>query len=89
MRATCSHCTSNCTAYSEEEAVLPSVEVFEGEYADKPIFIAEFFFLPQIGEYIARDAGGYFKHYNVVEVWHRQDAIDSFFRPCIRVILDD
>ena len=66
-----------------------SVEVFEGEESAEPIFIAEFSCLPQIGEYIAREAGGYFQHYNVVEVWYRQDAKGSIFRPCIRVILDD
>lgn len=65
------------------------VEVFEGEDATQPLFVAEFTFLPRVGEYLARDAGGFFQHYNIVEVWHRQDSTNETFRACVRVTLDD
>lgn len=68
---------------------MPLVEVFEGNEATQPLFVAEFGFLPRLGEYLARDAGGFFQHYNVVEVWHRQDTENGAFRACVRVTLDD
>jgi hypothetical protein len=62
------------------------VEVFE---ADEILFVAEFDFLPRVGEYVAREAEGYFQHYDVLEVWHRLDGDAGTYRACIRVELDD
>ena len=64
------------------------VEVFEREDATQPLFVAEFDFLPRVGEHLARDAGGFFQYYNIVEVWHREDT-NGTFRACARVTLDD
>ena len=69
---------------------MPLVEVMDDRDAVEPLFTAEFDFLPRIGDYLARDAPpGYFVHYNVVEVWHRQDEVSGPFRACIRVELTD
>jgi hypothetical protein len=65
------------------------IEVYEGEHADSLLFEAEFDFLPRIGEYLARDAGDYFKHYKIVEIWHRQDVENGKFRASMQVMLDD
>ena len=67
---------------------MPQVEVFEGE-ADAPMFAAEFGFLPRPGEYLSKETDGYFKYYNVVEVWHREESGTGRFTPCVRVQLDD
>ncbi len=65
---------------------MPLVEAFDHEDAPKPLFQAEFEFLPRIGEYLSIDTPpGYFKYYNVVEVWHRQDKVGGAFRACIRL----
>ncbi|KUR76059.1 hypothetical protein [Novosphingobium sp. FSW06-99] len=65
---------------------MPMVEAFDHEDALEPLFTAEFEFLPRIGEYLSIDtAPGYFKYYNVVEIWHRQDTVDGAFRACIRL----
>lgn len=65
------------------------VEVFDREDASDPLFVGEFSFLPRVGDYLAREMGGYFRYYNVVEVWHRQDGERGAFRPCVRVEVDD
>ena len=69
---------------------VPIVEVFDDKEAVEPLFTAEFDFVPRIGEYLARDTpSGYFVHYNVVEVWHRQDNEAGAFPACIRVEIND
>ena len=69
---------------------MPFVDVYDkGEDAISPMFVGEFSFLPRRGEYLSKDAGGYFLHYNVVEVWYRQVNEDGPFRACLRVELDD
>ena len=69
---------------------MPIVEAFNDREAVEPLFTAEFDFLPRIGDYLARSTPpGYSKHYNVVEVWHRQDSEAGAFRACIRLELDD
>lgn len=65
---------------------MPIVEAFDHEDALKPLIVAEFEFLPRIGEYLSIDTPpGYFKYYNVVEVWHRQDSEAGVFRACMRI----
>ena len=68
---------------------MPLVEAYEEEDATEPSFVADFTFLPRIGEYLAQEVGGYYLHYNVVEVWHRQYSEGGPFRACIRVELND
>lgn len=69
---------------------MPIVEAFDHRDALEPLFTAEFEFLPRIGEYLARDTPpGYFVHYNVVEILHRQGAEGGVFRACIRLELND
>ncbi len=69
---------------------MPIVEAFDSKDALEPLFMAEFEFLPRIGEYLARDTPlGYFVHYNVVEIWHRQDTEGGVFRACIRLEVND
>ena len=68
---------------------MPLVEVFEGENENEPIFIGEFAFMPRVGEYISRDAGGYFRYYNILETWYRQVGNDNSFKACVRVKADD
>ena len=65
------------------------VEVFEGEDLEKLLFVAEFDFLPCVGEHLARDTEGYFLYYNIIKIWHRQDAAESGFQACLLVTLDD
>ena len=65
------------------------VDVFEGEEANTPIFVGEFASVPRAGEHVSFEAGGYFRYYNVLEVWHRQDGVGGKFRPCLRVSLND
>ena len=65
------------------------VEVIEGEDAAQPLFVAEFDFLPRVGEHLARDADGYFHYYNIIKIWHRQDTETGAFRACLLVTLDD
>ncbi|BBD02862.1 MULTISPECIES: hypothetical protein [Sphingobium] len=65
------------------------VEVLEGEDLEKLLFVAEFDFLPRVGEHLARDIDGYFRYYHIVKIWHRQDATDGVFRACLLVTLDD
>lgn len=65
---------------------MPTVEAFDHENASKPLFTADFDFLPRMGEYLSIDTPpGYFRYFNVVEVWHRRDTQDGAFRACIRV----
>jgi len=65
---------------------VPTVEAFDHEDALKPLFTAEFEFLPRIGEYLSIDTPpGYFKYYNVIEIWHRHDTEAGVFRACIRI----
>ena len=65
------------------------VEVIEGEDATQPLFVAEFDFLPRVGEHLARDTEGFFQYYNIIKIWHRQDAENGTFRACLLVKLDD
>ncbi|MEN7536340.1 hypothetical protein [Aurantiacibacter flavus] len=65
------------------------VEVFDSKDPETLLFAAEFDFLPHVGEHLARDAAGYFQYYDVVEIWHRQDAVNGAFRACLLVTLDD
>jgi hypothetical protein len=65
------------------------VEVFEDEDLEKLLFVAEFDFLPRVGEHLARDTEGYFEYYNIVKIWHRQDTAEGTFRACLLVTLDD
>ncbi|PCG13895.1 MULTISPECIES: hypothetical protein [Sphingomonas] len=48
------------------------VEVIEDEDATQPLFVAEFDFLPRVGEHLARDTEGYFQYYNIIKIWHRR-----------------
>ncbi|MDT9601098.1 hypothetical protein, partial [Sphingosinicella rhizophila] len=84
----CGH-SSEAPDVAPGEIAMPLVDVFEDENADRPLFVGEFSFLPRAGEYIATEAGGYFRHYNVVEVWYRQEGEGQPFRACLRVRLDD
>ena len=68
---------------------MPQVEVFVGEQANAPTFTAELSFLPRVGEYLSREADGYFEYLNVVEVWHREDGATGRFVPCVRVQRED
>ena len=69
---------------------MPTVEAFDDEDALKPLFTAEFEFLPRIGEYLSIDTPpGYFKYYSIVEVWHRQNTKGSIFTACIRIEYTD
>lgn len=68
---------------------MPQVEVFEGDKSTNLTFVSEFGFLPRAGEYLAKEMDGYFRYYNVMEVWHRQDGETGAFQACIRVELDD
>jgi hypothetical protein len=69
---------------------MPTVEAFDHEDALEPLFTAEFEFLPRVGEYLSIDTPpGYFKYYNVVEVWHRRDTEGGLFRACIRIEEND
>ncbi|WP_232493501.1 hypothetical protein [Novosphingobium kaempferiae] len=66
------------------------VEVFGNEESDDaPLFVASFDFLPRVGENISKDVGGYFAYYEVVEIWHREDADSGTFRACLAVKLND
>ncbi|KEZ12123.1 hypothetical protein CP98_05172 [Sphingobium yanoikuyae] len=66
------------------------IEVHEGEDSMEPLFLAEFDFLPRVGEHLARDTSdGYFVYYNIIKIWHRQDTADGTFRACMLVTLDD
>ena len=67
---------------------MPLAEVF-AEDENKPAFVADFDFLPRTGEYLAQDAGGWFRYLNVVEVWHREDPTTNRFVACVRVELAD
>ena len=65
------------------------VDVFEGTESEQPLFTAEFDFLPRVGEHIAREAGGYFQYYNIVELWHREDSERGKYCACLRVAIED
>ena len=65
------------------------IEVLADKEATDPLFLAEFDFLPRVGEHLARHADGYFQYYNIIEVWHRQLDTDGAFRACALVALDD
>lgn len=67
---------------------MPTVEVF-GSDENKPIFSGEFDFLPRPGEHIAKESGGFFSYYDVIEIWHRETEAPGSFRACVRVKIDD
>ena len=69
---------------------MPTVEVIlDSEDTDDPLFVAEFAFLPRVGEHIARDTQGYFDYYDVVKVWHRQVGADGTMTACVAVKIND
>jgi hypothetical protein len=69
---------------------MPTVEAFDREDALEPLFTGKFEFLPRAGEYLSIDTTpGYFKYYEVVEVWHRRDTEGGVFRACIRIKEND
>ena len=49
----------------------------------------DFDFLPRLGELLAIEEDGYFRHFKVVEIWHRLEANSRQYQACIRVELDD
>jgi hypothetical protein len=51
---------------------MPQVTVF-GDDEMTPLFIADLPFMRRKGEYLSKDAGGYFRYYDVVEVWQAED----------------
>ena len=63
--------------------------VFYEDENEAPLFAGDFDFLPRRGETVSQDAGGYFKYYEVLEVWHRQDFETGNFRACLAVKLLD
>jgi len=64
---------------------MPQVSVF-GDDEMTPLFVAELAFMPRIGEYLSKDAGGYFCYYHVVEVWQAEDLDKAgVFHACVRV----
>lgn len=67
---------------------MPMVEVY-GEDEMKPMFKGEFSFLPRLGEYISKDAGGYFDYWTVKEIWHREEGETGVFQACLRVEIID
>ena len=64
------------------------VEVFSNDHDDVARWILEFESVPRVGEYLALDSGDFLSHYDVIEVWYRQDGAGPM-RACIRVRLDD
>ena len=64
---------------------MPQVSVF-GDDEMTPLFMAELTFMPRIGEYLSKDAGGYFRYYHVVEAWQSEDLETAgVFHACVRV----
>lgn len=69
---------------------MPIVEAYDDSEDSKPLFTAEFDFMPRLGEHLSRDTPpGYFVYYEVVEIWHRQDNESEAFRACIGLRLKD
>jgi hypothetical protein len=68
---------------------MPQVEIYDRPEASEPSFVADFGFLPRVGEYISKEVGGYFRYLNVTEVWHREDSKTGVFRACVRVEAED
>jgi hypothetical protein len=68
---------------------MPKVEVYDDKNEIAPLFTGEFPFLPRLGEYISKDAGGYFKYYVIKEVWHREEENTGLFQTCLRVEIND
>ena len=68
---------------------MPKAEIYTAKDDIEPLFVADFAFLPRIGEHVSKDAGGYFEYYNVVKVWHRQDFETGEFHACILAELND
>lgn len=67
---------------------MPTVEVY-GTNEMTPLFVGDFAFLPRCGEHIAKDVGGYFEYYHVVESWYREEGESGIFHACVRVVDDD
>lgn len=64
---------------------MPQVSIF-GDDEMTPLFTAELPFMPRIGEYLSKDAGGYFRYYNVIEAWQAEDLEKpGIFYACVRV----
>lgn len=57
------------------------------EDQDEMHFVGEFGAVPRIGETVARDAGGYFDYFEVLEVWYRGDTSGKF-QACVSVRSD-
>ncbi|NBW76561.1 MAG: hypothetical protein EBR34_12295 [Sphingomonadaceae bacterium] len=69
---------------------MPIVEAYDDRDALRPLFTAEFEFLPRIGEHISREVPpGYFLYFKVVEVWHRQNLTGGPFQACMLLELND
>jgi hypothetical protein len=71
------------------EVAMALVEVFAGQDMDQPLFKADFAFMPRCGDGISRDTEGFFRYYNVVEVWHRQVGENSPVIACVRVEVEE
>ncbi len=64
------------------------VEVCEDGDSGACLFVAEFDSVPRVGETISKEAGGYFKYFDVTEVWYRGES-GGRFQTCLSVRLDD
>ncbi|MBT0668453.1 hypothetical protein HT136_08725 [Novosphingobium profundi] len=67
---------------------MPAVEIYTDEDDAQPLMVAEFDFLPRMGEYLALDVDDELIQFDVAEVWHRQDD-DGRFSACVRVETSD
>lgn len=63
---------------------MPRVSVF-GDDEMTPLFTAELAFMPRIGEYLSKDAGGYFRYYHVIEAWYAEVEDTGVFQACVQV----
>jgi len=63
---------------------MPQVRVF-GDDEMTPLFTVDLPFMPRNGEYLSKDVGGYFRYYDVVEVWQAEDLDTGGFHACVRV----
>ncbi|MFM5884383.1 MAG: hypothetical protein ACKOQ3_03450 [Novosphingobium sp.] len=68
---------------------MASVEFYIGKNELEPDFVGDFEFLPRVGEYISRDRDGYFKYFQVKEIWFRSKGETDTYQTCVRVELDD
>jgi len=64
------------------------VEVFDDGEIESELFHGEFDAIPRVGETITRDAGGFFRYFEVLAVWYREDS-DGKVQACLSVKLND